>query len=88
MFENLKMFVEMDYDYDGYGSINRVLVGPCKLSYHALSKEWESSWQPRPYTRKGVTRMTKKTYPVIGFHDWLIKDKGFFILDSTQVETI
>jgi len=94
MLENLKLFIDTgpqdigDYGWDG-SSISQILAGPRDASIPNLIVEWrEKTWQPRMYTRKGVTKPGKQKLPTVSFQDWLVSDKNFHLLDSSQWEML
>lgn len=94
MFENVKLFVcvyQDYYDYEGYSSaeVTRILIGPQDANTVQLQEEWRNkTWQARSYTRKGVTKLGKQKYQTIGFLDWLLKEKGFSVMERSQWDVI
>ncbi len=91
MFE--KLFIDVgpqdieDYGWGSSTSISEILVGPKNVTIPVLITEWrETTWKPRMITRKGVTKPGRQKYSTIPFRDWLIKEKGFTVLDPSLYE--
>lgn len=90
MLDGKKLFVALEqdyYDYEGYGEacVARIFIGPADAHSVVLKNEWvKTTWKGRNYTRKGVTKISKKLYQTVDFFEWLVKEKGFVPLNHTD----